>query len=329
LRFSDSYGNLDYWLEESCNTTKTRVWVKAAYVPTGTSVITLTYGNLGLTSASDGRKTFVFFDDFEDGVVGPYWHIAGGSFYTVTETDGKMVISGMTNVANPYDSGSFFLGSYMLMYPPSFAIDSEMSVITGSINFKSSPGASDGALSLWGSPSGSPPGKNVGYYSNGWQFVGRSTISTATFAGRKFSVGYTGDTASRTVYWIENGDLTNPRAIRASVSNPWVGFFTYGPDSVASFNVRFDKVRIRNFSFPEPVAAVGTESWSGLRLTFDGIPCRNLSIMDSTALTCATPPHSEGSVNVTVTNPDGTGYTLADGFTYVPTRFVYLPVVQR
>ncbi len=111
LRFSDAYGNLDYWLEEGCNTAQTRIWVKAAYVPAGTSVITLTYGNPDLTSGSDGRKTFVFFDDFEDGVVGPYWHAGTGSFYTVTETGGKMVISGTTDTTNRYDSGSFYLNS--------------------------------------------------------------------------------------------------------------------------------------------------------------------------------------------------------------------------
>ena len=316
LRFSDAYGNLDYWLEEGCNTTQTRIWVKAAYVPAGTSVITLTYGNLGLTSASDGRKTFAFFDDFEDGVISPYWRIGTGSFYTVTETGGKMVISGTTDVANQYNSGSFYLNNYMLTYPASFAIDSEMSVMAGSLNFKSSLGANDGVLGLWGSPSGSPLGKNIGYYSSGWQSVGRSTINTATFVNRKFSVGVTGDTASRTVYWMENGDLANPRAIRTGVSNPGVGFFTYGPDSVASFDVRFDNVRIRNFVFPEPVTALGAESWPGLQLTFDGIPCRNLAIIDSTTLTCVTPPHAAGAVNVTVTNPDGTSYTLADGFTY-------------
>ncbi len=115
---------------------------------------------------------------------------------------------------------------------------------------------------------------------------------------------------------MENGDLANPRAIRTGVSNPLVGFFTYSPDSVASFDARFDNVRIRNFVFPEPVTALGAETWPGLRLTFDGIPCRNLAVIDSTTLTCVTPPHAAGAVNVTVTNPDGASYTLTGGFTY-------------
>ena len=49
---------------------------------------------------------------------------------------------------------------------------------------------------------------------------------------------------------------------------------------------------------------------------FDGIPCRNLAIIDSTALACVTPPHAARVVDVRVTNPDGTSYTPTDGFTY-------------
>ena len=116
-------------------------------------------------------------------------------------------------------------------------------------------------LGLFDSPSGSPLGKNIGYYSSGWQSVGGSTISTATFADRKFSVGVTGDPAGRTLYWMENGDLINPHAICTGVRNPSVGTFAYGPASVASSDARFDNVRIRNFVFPKPVTAPGTESW--------------------------------------------------------------------
>ena len=54
-----------------------------------------------------------------------------------------------------------------------------------------------------------------------------------------------------------------PSPIRTGVSNPAVGYFTYGPDDVASFDARFDNVRIRNFVFPEPVTAPGNAGDSG------------------------------------------------------------------
>jgi hypothetical protein len=57
LRFSDAYANLDYWIEDGCNTASTRVWVKAAFIPADTSSITLTYGSIGLPSGSSGKQT--------------------------------------------------------------------------------------------------------------------------------------------------------------------------------------------------------------------------------------------------------------------------------
>jgi hypothetical protein len=65
------------------------------------------------------------------------------------------------------------------------------------------------------------------------------------------------------------------------------------------------------------VTVNGTLFWSGATVTFDGIPATNVQQVSPSQITCTTPPHAAGAVNVTVTNPDASTVTLANGFTYV------------
>lgn len=51
-------------------------------------------------------------------------------------------------------------------------------------------------------------------------------------------------------------------------------------------------------------------------VTFGGSAATAVSVSSSTSLTCTTPAHSAGAVDVVVTNPDGQSGTLAGGFTY-------------
>jgi hypothetical protein len=141
-----------------------------------------------------------------------------GSFYSVAEANGQMIIAGQTNAAHRHDSGSFRLNTWEIDYPGSFAIDAEMSVIAGHANFKATPGT---MLNLYGAPSGNPPGKSIGTWNGVWNPVGKSAIGTDVFASRKFSIGYTGTPASRTIRWFENGDLAN---LRATVDNRQTDF---------------------------------------------------------------------------------------------------------
>jgi hypothetical protein len=327
LRFSDEYANLDYWIEDGCNTANTRVWVRVTFIPAGTSSITLTYGNIGLPPGSSGKQTFAFFDDFDDGVIDPVWTTYSSSFYSVVEANGQMIIAGQTNAAHQNDSGTFRLNTWEIDTPGTFALDAEMSVIAGPANFTAAPGT---MLKLYGAPGGNPPGKNIGYWTGAWNPVGKSTIGTGVFAGRKFSIGYAGAAASRTIRWFENGDLTNPRATFVDNSQASFGGFSYSPNAITSFDARFDNVRVRNFVYPEPAASVGAESPTGLRVTFAGAPCGNATPLDPTRLTCSIPPHAAAVVDVGLTNPDAQSYTLSNGFTYVePAARIRVPLIRK
>ncbi|MBU1767606.1 MAG: DUF2341 domain-containing protein [Candidatus Omnitrophica bacterium] len=64
IRFTDSQGNiLRYWIEEWNSSDTSTIWVKVKN--SGTDKIYIYYGNPNATSQSDGKNTFVFFDDFE------------------------------------------------------------------------------------------------------------------------------------------------------------------------------------------------------------------------------------------------------------------------
>src|SRR5262249_26105846 len=54
----------------------------------------------------------------------------------------------------------------------------------------------------------------------------------------------------------------------------------------------------------------------GTSVFFDGISCTSVTFVSPSVLSCLTPAHLAGTVDVTVTNPDGFQSTLAHSFTY-------------
>jgi hypothetical protein len=65
------------------------------------------------------------------------------------------------------------------------------------------------------------------------------------------------------------------------------------------------------------VTLTGQNFASGARVTFGGAAATSVVVVSATQITANTPPHAQGSVNVTVTNSDGQSGTLASGFTFV------------
>ncbi|HEX7706030.1 MAG TPA: IPT/TIG domain-containing protein, partial [Thermoanaerobaculia bacterium] len=65
------------------------------------------------------------------------------------------------------------------------------------------------------------------------------------------------------------------------------------------------------------VTIEGSNFQSGATVTFGTDPCTGLIVVDAETITCTTPAHAAGLVDVTVTNPDTQSDVLTDGFTYV------------
>ena len=75
IRFTDAEGNLlNYWIEEwDAINEIAKIWVKVPFIPANSSVeIFMYYGNPSVSSASDGKETFLFFDDFSAYALGVY-----------------------------------------------------------------------------------------------------------------------------------------------------------------------------------------------------------------------------------------------------------------
>ena len=107
VRFEDGGGNqLSYYLASYTASTSAVFHVKVPSIPTTGTTIYMTYGDPGLTDASDGDATYVFFDDFNDGVWTDKWSAAMGSKFT--ESNGILQVGG--GGYNAIDSISTFEG---------------------------------------------------------------------------------------------------------------------------------------------------------------------------------------------------------------------------
>ena len=103
---SSSEQKIPYWIESGCNTTSTKVWVKVPLIRNityGNETILMYYGNLQAGSGSNGTETFIFFDDFEDGI--DEW--SGGSIY-------------VNDTLDPYGSQLFLVDSTDVLVSSSY-----------------------------------------------------------------------------------------------------------------------------------------------------------------------------------------------------------------
>ena len=93
LRFLGAGGQaLGYWIEKAERESAT-VWVRVPSIPKGGTALGLYYGNPEGKPASDGRKVFLFFDDFSDGFNKEVWTSNGAA----RVRDGVMEVSGGNN----------------------------------------------------------------------------------------------------------------------------------------------------------------------------------------------------------------------------------------
>lgn len=87
VRFTkdDGVTLLSYWIEEKVDGDYAIFWVKIPYIPASpnTTLIYIYYGKPDATSISDGKSTFLLFDDFNDGDISDWikTQVGGNSSY--------------------------------------------------------------------------------------------------------------------------------------------------------------------------------------------------------------------------------------------------------
>jgi IPT/TIG domain len=154
-------------------------------------------------------------------------------------------------------------------------------------------------------------GTRVDIFGSG--FGSGATVTFGGSAGTNVSASETAIfvTAPAHVAGAVNVVVTNANGTSATK----VGGFTYVLPAITSLSPTSG-----NTSGGTSVFISGGGFAQGASVTFDSIPGTNLSISDA-SISVSTPAHAAGSVNVVVTNPDGSAVTKVNGFTYV------LPVI--
>jgi hypothetical protein len=230
LRFTSSDGStlINYWIESKTDSSTAKVWIKVPSLIASTNTIYMYYGNVSITSGSNGTNTFDFFDDFSAASIDTNkwtitnstgWSIIGGELKG-TNTTGRLTSiatfsSGavlktksrtVTLSANGYHPGGFCLSTSnrmgFLRHPGdhyrnngtwvSIGVTSPLSTnILTNIVVKSS-----SAVDLF-----------VTNYSTGASYVNISNISNAVESepivlGKRYDDGYSGQTYEAYWDWI-------------------------------------------------------------------------------------------------------------------------------
>ncbi len=86
---------LNYWIENYVSSNYAEVWINVSYIPAnGYSTVYMYYGNLAVSTTSNGTKTFPFFDDFNDNSIDTNkWDTYEPTGVDVTETSGQMRVT--------------------------------------------------------------------------------------------------------------------------------------------------------------------------------------------------------------------------------------------
>ena len=148
-------------------------------------------------------------------------------------------------------------------------------------------------------------------------YISGSYSNTATFGSLSltnsggadvFIVGYN---SSGTEIWVKSGVGTAADNGNGLTVDSLQNLYVVG--QYLSTSMSFGAIALTNGVSYNPFLVKYSLTPS---VTIDGNNCTNVVFVSATQLTCTTPPGTSGAKNVIVTNPDGTNYTLAGGFTY-------------
>ena len=106
--------------------------------------------------------------------------------------------------------------------------------------------------------------------------------------------------------------VTNPDGLTATLANG----FTYTGQSNPAPNLSGISPNSGSTSGGTSVSISGANFLPGASVLIGGLAAAQVSVVNSTTITVATPAHSAGPVDVVVTNTDSQGATLAAGYTY-------------
>ena len=257
LRFTNEANTVgyDYWIESKVDGSSAIVWVKVSSVPPGDSTMYMWYGNPQASSESNGKATFVFFDDFEytDSPSNHGWTVVQQSSAGIIETSTAYAYNGSRSLRIKTQTGSEQADYVQRTSVPSGIAEvmfyDNMSETTGGqyrmiFKYQGSNACLTGIGRQWGESGGD---RYLYRFGDTWY---RSDV-TRILGWHKFTIKYTG--SNYRVYiddtYIAAGASGTPTSL--GFGN-WWNWQTYDSGY-------YDDVRIRKYASPEPTTSVGSE----------------------------------------------------------------------
>jgi len=168
------------------------------------------------------------------------------------------------------------------------------------------------------SPNSGPTTGGTSVTLMGQNFVSGATVSFGGSAATSVVVVSTAQITANTPTHAQGSVavvVTNPGGQNGTLAN---GFTFTGPAPILS--------SISPSSGPSTggtsVTLTGQNFVSGATVTFGGSAASSVVVVSATQITAHTPSHSQGAVNVVVTNPDGQSATLTNGFAFIAAPIV-------
>jgi hypothetical protein len=320
--------DLNFYLEKNtCNSANTKIWVKVPTIPaSSTATIYITYGDLTLTSQSNGANTFDLFDDFD------------GSALDTSKWDQLG-----TGTAPTFANSSIFwyVTGYLEKYirsKTSFDVESpSLQGRTSEIYVNSA----SGQYPFLGEANASNQGYMLGSASTTQMWLHRLYSGCSAFYPSTMTSYTLGNvTGIWSLGWFDVNGATD------SIKYSWPGGSSFPYTSTeaiydaTSYNVAFgvvstssacnntanpslfsvDWARVRQMAATEPSVSNGSESGYPLpSVYFGSTPAQSVTFVSSQQLTAVSPVSAtEGSVRIKVVNPDSTesADTANDDFSY-------------
>jgi len=278
IRFTDGDGAtlLNYWIESGCNSANTKIWVKVPSIPaSSTKTIYVYYGNPSATSQSNGRATFMFFDDFSSGT--DQW----------TELAGSWAVENGEYSQN--DTGPEWYNHISVAGSPSwnnYIVQAKMKIVEGSyigLAFRVQDAGN------WYMAQLRDDSNRIEEYNDG-DFQGMCSCADTAAVGVWYDtkVVVAGNTFSMYV-----NDALCCSYTDTTFSQGKIGLSTYGAHG------HFDDVRVRKYASQEPTTSVGNEETLP-------IPTTTPTTLPYTTTTPLTPATSTTTLTTTSTTPHTT-----------------------